>query len=683
MPTLGWSPAGEGRGVRRLCIVREFNVQIGGKLTESQEKERLEALHEYAVLDSTPEQGYDDVTELASYICGTPISLVSFVDEDRQWFKSERGFGTKETPRSFSFCANTIADRQTLVVEDATVDPRFRDHPLVTGDARVRFYAGAPIIEKNGHVLGTVCVIDTQPHVLSATQISALEALARQVVSLLDQQLCIARLEAAAVEAKAAERLLQESERRLQKFVDSFPTLAWVADSEGWITWYNRRWYEYTGTTPEEMQGWGWQSVHDPTVLPLVMEKWTKCVRDREPFEMVFPLRGGDGVLRSFMTRVVPIRDESKTVIQWFGTNTEIDALQRTRQALEASETVLKQVMTATSDAVMSFNRDWVLTYLNPRAERLYGSSKDFVGKNVWDAFPDAVYEGSPFVEYYGRAMSEGMEGSFETHYPVPQSMWIQQEVYATPDGVVTFSRDVTEKRLAQAALMQNEKLAAVGRLASSIAHEINNPLEAVTNLLYLARHTEDLSEIKTYLSTADGELRRTSAIANQTLRFHKQSTRPLEVSCEELFGNVLGIHHSRLSNVRVQVEKRKRAMKPVTCFDGEIRQVLSNLVGNAVDAMGTSGGRLLLRSREGHDWTTGRSGLVLTIADTGEGMSKATAAKLFSAFFTTKGIGGTGLGLWISKEIVDRHHGRMTVRSQPGSGTVFVVFLPFDATMR
>ncbi len=680
MPTLGWSPAGEGRGVRRLCIVREFNVQIGGKLTESQEKERLEALHEYAVLDSTPEQGYDDVTELASYICGTPISLVSFVDEDRQWFKSERGFGTKETPRSFSFCANTIADRQTLVVEDATVDPRFRDHPLVTGDARVRFYAGAPIIEKNGHVLGTVCVIDTQPHVLSATQISALEALARQVVSLLDQQLCIARLEAAAVEAKAAERLLQESERRLQKFVDSFPTLAWVADSEGWITWYNRRWYEYTGTTPEEMQGWGWQSVHDPTVLPLVMEKWTKCVRDREPFEMVFPLRGGDGVLRSFMTRVVPIRDESKTVIQWFGTNTEIDALQRTRQALEASETVLKQVMTATSDAVMSFNRDWVLTYLNPRAERLYGSSKDFVGKNVWDAFPDAVYEGSPSVEYYGRAMNEGMEGSFETHYPVPQSMWIQQEVYATPDGVVTFSRDVTEKRLAQAALMQNEKLAAVGRLASSIAHEINNPLEAVTNLLYLLQMDETLgAESKGYVQEAESELRRVSEITTHMLRFYRQSTSPAAVDLGEVLESVLVLFQVRLARAGVTVEKRFETATRLQGLAGELRQVFANLVGNALDAT-REGGRLVLKLRDSRCVRTGRAGIRVTVADTGSGMSAAVQKKVFEPFFTTKGNTGTGLGLWVSLELIQKHRGTVRLRSCEGEarhGTVFCLFFP------
>ncbi|AFL89391.1 GAF domain-containing protein [Terriglobus roseus DSM 18391] len=152
-----------------------------------QELARLEKLRSFAVLDSLPEQGYEDVTALASFICGTPISLISFVDEQRQWFKSEVGLGARETPRTQSFCANTISTRETLVVEDARTDPRFRDNPLVLGNPNIRFYAGAPIVQ-DGYVLGTVCVIDTVPRTLSLKQLAALESLARQVSMLLDQR---------------------------------------------------------------------------------------------------------------------------------------------------------------------------------------------------------------------------------------------------------------------------------------------------------------------------------------------------------------------------------------------------------------------------------------------------------------------------------------------------------------
>jgi PAS domain S-box-containing protein len=662
--------------------VRELRVTFSGQIPTGVEEERLEALRQYAVLDSLPEQGYDDVTELASFICGTPISLVSLVDRDRQWFKSERGLGALETPRSQSFCAHTIVDSKTLVVEDARRDPRFNNNPMVLGDPNIRFYAGAPIIEKNGHVLGTVCVIDTEPRVLSAKQVSALEALARQVVVLLEQRRAISELESAAEASKRADLIVQTSEKRLQTFVDSFPALAWMANADGWIFWYNQRWYEYTGKTSQEMEGWGWESVHDPQILPSVKERWASSIKTGKPFEMVFPLLGADGQFRSFLTRIVPIRDEEGKLIQWFGTNIEIDELQRTRRSLEASEAGLDQVLTATSDAVVSVSRDWIVTYMNPVAEQLYGPAEGLVGKNLWEAFPGALYDGSPFREHYYRAMDEGVAGRFEAEYGAPLNSTIGLEIYPSKNGIVTFSRDVTALKKATAALLQNEKLAAVGRLASSIAHEINNPLESVTNLLYLARTTRDEGVLDEYLDSAERELRRVSAITNQTLRFYRQTTKPLPTSCTDLFQEALSLYQGRLMNSNIKVERRKRALRPLTCFEGEIRQVLSNLIGNAIDAMHLGGGRLLLRSREATDWTTGRKGLTLTVADTGSGMPPLVLKRLFEAFFSTKGIGGTGLGLWVSKEIVDRHHGSLRVRSstkENAHGTATALFLPFE----
>ncbi|SNT32122.1 PAS domain S-box-containing protein [Granulicella rosea] len=249
------------------------------------------------------------------------------------------------------------------------------------------------------------------------------------------------------------------------------------------------------------------------------------------------------------------------------------------------------------------------------------------------------------------------------------------------PTKMIGVTLDVTERHHAETALMQSEKLAAVGRLASSIAHEINNPLESVMNLLYLARLTAEDRDTRSYLDMADQELQRVAVIANQTLRFHKQSTRPVLSACEDLIGSVLTIYQGRLVNSSVRVEKRKRAQRPVLCFDGEIRQVLNNLFGNAIDAM-PQGGRLLVRSRETTAWKSGERGLAITVADTGAGMSAATARRIFDPFFTTKGIGGTGLGLWVSQEIVARHRGSLRVRSRRapgGAGTVFILFLPFD----
>jgi two-component system, NtrC family, sensor kinase len=152
------------------------------------ENARIAALNRYSILDTLPEQIYDDVTALASLICGTPISLVSLVDADRQWFKAAVGVEIRETPRSVSFCAHTLGTRATLIVRDTLEDPRFAANPAVVGEPGIRFYAGAPIIEPNGHVLGTVCVIDTAPRSISPIQVAALEALARHTMALMEMR---------------------------------------------------------------------------------------------------------------------------------------------------------------------------------------------------------------------------------------------------------------------------------------------------------------------------------------------------------------------------------------------------------------------------------------------------------------------------------------------------------------
>ena len=251
--------------------------------------------------------------------------------------------------------------------------------------------------------------------------------------------------------------------------------------------------------------------------------------------------------------------------------------------------------------------------------------------------------------------------------------------------GVVVQSYDVTAERRSEAALRRAEKLAAVGKLASSIAHEINNPLEAVTNLLYLATTSAGLSdEAREYMVTAEEELRRVSAIVNQTLRFHKQTTIPTAIRAEELFETVLAIYGPRLRG-RIHLHQRHRAVAALVCLEGEIRQVLNNLVGNAIDAMQGGPGRLWVRSRQGTSPETGSAGLLITVADTGSGMSPQTLETIFEAFFTTKGMNGTGLGLWVSKEIIDRHQGSVRVRSsqaERGHGTVFRLFLPYEARL-
>lgn len=335
---------------------------------------------------------------------------------------------------------------------------------------------------------------------------------------------------------------------------------------------------------------------------------------------------------------------------------------------------------------------DYTYLRLNDRQAAFFGKRpEEVVGRTLTEMAPieglrelfDGVAAGVPVINFplVGALVTDPDTVRYWTvsYFPVTSSD-------GTVTGITAASLEVTHQKKTEMALIQSEKLAAVGRLASSIAHEINNPLEAVTNLLYLAERTDDLTEVRQYLRDAEVELRRVAAITAQTLRFHKQSTDAQAVTMEELIRSALSIFQGRLANSPIEVVECFHAQQPVRCFEGEIRQVLSNLLGNALDSMSAEGGRLLIRTQTATNWRTGDRGVAILFGDQGTGIDAKFRAKLFEPFFTTKGIMGTGLGLWVSKGIIDRHHGTIAVRSRqmPGaSGTIFRIWLPFDAAVR
>jgi PAS domain S-box-containing protein len=239
---------------------------------------------------------------------------------------------------------------------------------------------------------------------------------------------------------------------------------------------------------------------------------------------------------------------------------------------------------------------------------------------------------------------------------------------------------DVNDQKQAEDALRKAEKLAVVGRMAASISHEINNPLEAVTNLVYLAKKDIHLSErTRGLLLTAENELARVSQIVTQTLRFYRQSSRPIPFNPAELIDSVLRLYEGRLTNSQVTISREyKHEDSYIEALDGELRQVLANLIGNAIDAT-SPGGKLRIRlTKRGR--ANGRDGVRISVADNGHGIAPDLKARIFEPFFTTKNATGTGLGLWITREIIDKHQGSIRVRSRqvPGSsGTVFSIFLP------
>jgi signal transduction histidine kinase len=242
----------------------------------------------------------------------------------------------------------------------------------------------------------------------------------------------------------------------------------------------------------------------------------------------------------------------------------------------------------------------------------------------------------------------------------------------------------LSRSRAADEALRKSEKLLVAGRLAASISHEINNPLASVTNLLYLIGTSTSLQEAKAHRDIAAGELARISEIVTQTLRFYREQSRPSVVQITDIVDSALLFYRGKLTNAGIAVEKDFRECAPILAVGGELRQVILNLISNSLDAL-QRGGTLRIRAANTRERSNGsRPGIRLTFADSGCGIQPAIRKMLFEPFVSTKGDTGTGLGLWVSSQIVGKHGGKIQVKSRAQSndtGSVFSIFLPLGSS--
>jgi signal transduction histidine kinase len=347
----------------------------------------------------------------------------------------------------------------------------------------------------------------------------------------------------------------------------------------------------------------------------------------------------------------------------------------------EAQRRLVHDLISVGADAVIVLDENWVVTYMNQQAMEEVSDGQSRVGSKLLDIYPQM--EMTSFWPRYRRVMEERVSISFEDLYD-PRGIWYQVNAAPVGTGIGFFFRDVTDRRQRDAALQRTEKLAAVGRLASSISHEINNPLESVTNLLYLIQTAGSIDDdTRTYAQLASSELQRVSHIVTQTLKFHRQSTDATRVRASEILDSVLSLFHGRIVTLNTVLTTDYDPDDSLLCYTGDMRQVFANLIGNALDATADKKGergRVVLRTRQGQCPVTGARGVRVTVADNGYGMSAATQRSIFDAFFTTKGATGTGLGLWVSHEIIRNHNGVVRVRScetAGRSGTTFTVFFP------
>ncbi len=488
--------------------------------------------------------------------------------------------------------------------------------------------------------------------------------------------------------AKIGSQKLRRSEQDFRLLANVIPQLVWTCDESGRCDFLSDRWLQFTGTTLEQNLGYGWLDCLHPDDRESTAAAWAQSVARRNLFETSFRIRRADGQYRWFLTRAVPFELENGST-KWFGSNTDITVERETLAALTQSERRFRELADSLPQLIWVTNPSGENVYCNQRFEEYTGMTLDQMLGAAWHSIlhPDdlagtaekwshSVRTGEPYLNEYRLRRHDG-----QYRYFLARAVPVINDAGEIEQWMGS-STDIHDQKLSEVVLRRTEKLAVTGRLASSIAHEINNPLMSVTGLLYLLQQEQLSDRARQMLSIAEEELARVGHIATQTLRFNKSSKLPAKTDLREIADSVLALFKGRLTGAQITLKKRYRDVSPIVCYADEIRQVMANFIGNAHDAM-NHGGCLQVSTRNARSWTDpGVRGVRLSIADNGHGIPAELRKHLFEPFVTTKETTGTGLGLWVAAEIVQRHGGKISLRSTvtPGkSGTVFSIFLPTD----
>ncbi len=461
----------------------------------------------------------------------------------------------------------------------------------------------------------------------------------------------------------------------LEAIVHSSEDAIIAKNLDGIVTSWNPAATRIFGYQPEEIIG---QSILK--LIPAELEY-------QEPF-ILSKVRAGEQIAhfetervrkdgrRIFVSLTIsPVRDSHENVI---GISKIARDITDQRQ-METARARLAAIVESADDAILSKDLDGRIMSWNRAAERTFGySEEEMLGASILTLVPEDLHPEETVILRKIRA-GERIE-HYETVRVAKDGRRLNVSLSISPlrnasgevVGASKVLRDVTQRKRMEQSLVQAEKLSASGRMAASIAHEINNPLEAVLNLIYLARSNSSDVEVMSYLNTAESELVRLSHIAKQTLGFYREQNSAAMVSLTELVGEVLKIYSSKLREAGVKVETRFASGQVVVVRKGELMQVISNLVTNAMYAM-MPGGTLRVTTEDG--WCGEREAVVLTIEDNGQGIPAENLQRVFEPFFTTRGSIGTGIGLWVAKQFIAGHSGTIELESSTDAvshGTTF-----------
>jgi PAS domain S-box-containing protein len=497
-----------------------------------------------------------------------------------------------------------------------------------------------------------------------------------------------------------AEHALRESEARFRELADNISQFAWTADQSGSRYWYNKRWHDYTGTTLEEMQGWGWQKLHHPEHVDRVVKSITKSFKTGTPWEDTFPLRGRDGNYRWFLSRAQPIRNDAGQVIRWFGTNTDITEQIEAEKALrELNESLEDRIQSETRERLRIWNvsQDLLVVaqatgeYLsvNPAWTATLGwSESELIGRSSeWLLHPnDREKTRAEIIRLAMGRKTLRFESRFR--HKDGSYRWISWKSVPDQGRIYAVGRDITDLKDAEDKLRETQRelaqvagRATLAAMTAAIAHEIKQPLGAiVTNAAagqrWLDRPEPNLGEARETLRRVAADARRANDVI-QSIRgmFARGDQAATLLDPNELIRETITLLNSELEGAKIitQLEFAERFLL-VSAHRGQLQQVMVNLVTNAADAMrGIDDRARLLRVRSE---VVGSTSVAILVEDSGTGIDPKNINRIFDAFFTTKS-NGMGLGLAICRSIVEAHGGTLSASSSVPQGSTFRIVLP------
>lgn len=635
--------------------------------TPSNESSRLAALLRFELLDTPAEAMFDNITALAAQICETPIALISLVDAERQWFKSRQGLDARETPRELAFCAHAINGETLFEVENALLDPRFRDNPLVTGAPDIRFYAGMPLADSEGHNLGTLCVIDRQPRQLSVQQKGALKLLAQQAINLF--------------ELRSQTRQQQEQAALHKAILSSVGTAVLITDMAGVIRQASPGVLPLLGYEVDALVGQSLGLVlpdEERQLQPDPVRPSFNCGSEQASLHEL-RARHRKGQRIPVLFSLAPIAMDGSAQMGYLCILNDLsyreEALQRLQHIAEQLPGVVYQFQLY-SDGRSCF------PYASEGLRDVYGLQPEEVREDASSVFarihPDDLLAVTASIQTSAEHLSV-WHREYRFLHPIKGLIWLEGRAMPQPradDSILWhgFITDITQRKHLEQ--MKNE-------FVSTVSHELRTPLTSIAGSLGLI-NGEALGPVpnamREMLSIAQSNSQRLRQLIDDLLDMDKllagkMSFIPQQLDIDSFLAECVTSHQGFARQHDVQLTYTGGPVAQITADPMRLQQVLSNLLSNALK-FSPAGSQVLLSAQE-------LGGQIrILVVDQGPGVPAEFVDRLFEKFSQADASdrrqkGGTGLGLAISKELIERMGGCIGFYPRPGGGSVFWVELP------